>query len=60
MRVKQRISKKMCNSMSCPAVLLSEDNNIFAIGEDVSAQYNCANGETVIRVPKEVFESRAN
>ncbi len=58
MRVKQRISKKMCNAMTCPAVLLSEDNNILAIGEDVSANYSCFSGETVIRVPKEVFESR--
>lgn len=53
MKATKRLDKKLCKEMACPAILEAENNNMFFIGENLGTE----NGQTVIKVPKSVFDS---
>ncbi len=65
MKITKRFDKKMCHASACPAAMQDEEGNYIFIGEDMTgkldnlADFDAGIGEneTIIRVPKEVFES---
>ena len=54
MKATKRLDKKLtCIKDGCPAILETENNNMLFIGENLGTE----NGQTVIKVPKSVFDS---